>query len=93
MSHTTTEEHEFIVSTSSEFPQAGVEHVLELLESKAVHKGFQYEVPDTFEIRVTRGAVLGAAYEVRAKATYAKIVSATQALIEAGTPADNPFDS
>lgn len=78
MTHTTTEEREFTVNTSGALVPHAVEKAMTQLAGRSRQKGFEHEIGSTFEVRVTRADSISGMYEIRAKATYAKIVLAAQ---------------
>jgi hypothetical protein len=87
MTHTTTEEREFIVDLDHPILQHSVEEATKQLASRAKKQGFEYEIPGTFVLTVSRSAPFGA-YHVHGVASYAKIVLAAQ---PAATP--GPYDA
>lgn len=87
MSYTTTEEREFIVELDHPLLQASVQAATQRLAEAAKKKGFEYEIPGTFQLLVSRTGAIGS-FHVRGIANYAKIVMAAQ---DALTP-ENPFD-
>lgn len=77
MTHTTTEEREFIVDLDHPILQHSVEEATKQLASRAKKQGFEYEIPGTFVLTVSRSAPFGA-YHAHGVASYAKIVLAAQ---------------